>query len=75
MTEKEQIEAEIDRCNLILGVTDGLGAEHSDLGLSTKFTDRQIERAERKLPMLRLRLAQINGERTDNPYIRRGIVI
>jgi hypothetical protein len=74
MSEREQILADIERCELITSVTDGLGAEHSSMGMTNKYTDKQIERAERKLSMLRVRLNQIDEIDTQNPYIKKGIV-
>ena len=78
LAELQRIESEIARCELILGVTDGLGASHSDLGQSATYTTQQIDRAERKLPMLQSRKTQIEassaGTTTPNPYVNKGIL-
>lgn len=71
--ELAQLNTQIARCELVLGVTDGLGASHSDLGQTSTYTTQQIERAERRLPLLQARKAQLesidSGERPENPYV------
>ncbi|MEM7789791.1 MAG: hypothetical protein AAF546_00185 [Verrucomicrobiota bacterium] len=71
--ELSELNAEIARCELVLGVTDGLGASHSDLGQTATYTTQQIERAEKRLPLLRARKRQLDAiaadEPTNNPYV------
>ena len=70
--------AQISRCELVLGVTDGLGASHSDLGQTTTYTAEQIKTAERRLPLLKARRDMLEDIRDArpvvNPYVNRGIV-